>query len=287
MAELGVRLLSPRKPPIKPAPVHLGDYFTEENIDRGARFARGQRRLFLARAMVQAAAISGWAWRPPGWLPGRRLPSVAGGAADAAVLAVVSSILPLPLSAAARRRAIAVGLVTQSWRGWALDLAKAGAIECAMAAAAGGATVAITRRYPRGWWIPAAGGSIAFGVLFAGLAPVLLDPLFNDFVPLEDTELRQDVLDLARGAGVKVGEVLKVDASRRTTAANAYVSGLGPTKRVVLFDTLLERRRGARAVARRPPRCGARHALQRARRACRCVCRSAGQRGPVGCSWNA
>ena len=49
------------------------------------------------------------------------------------------------------------------------------------------------------------------------------------------------MLELARGAGVKVGEVYSVDASRRTTAANAYVSGLGPTKRVVLFDTLLDR----------------------------------------------
>ncbi len=49
------------------------------------------------------------------------------------------------------------------------------------------------------------------------------------------------MLELARAAGVKVGEVYSVDASRRTTAANAYVTGLGPTKRVVLFDTLLDR----------------------------------------------
>ena len=69
----------------------------------------------------------------------------------------------------------------------------------------------------------------------------MLDPLFNDFTPLPEGETRSDVLELAAAAGVKVGEVFSVDASRRTTAANAYVAGLGPTKRVVLYDTLLDR----------------------------------------------
>src|SRR5256885_181300 len=82
------------------------------------------------------------------------------------------------------------------------------------------------------------GLAAAGAVAFAG--PVVLAPLFNDFRPLGDTELRRDVLDLAERAGVRVGEVYVVDASRRTTAANAYVTGLGATKRVVLFDTLLE-----------------------------------------------
>jgi STE24 endopeptidase len=74
---------------------------------------------------------------------------------------------------------------------------------------------------------------------FAG--PVVLDPLFNDFTPLADADLRDDVLGLAAAAGLRVEKVLQVDASRRTSAANAYVNGLGATKRVVLFDTLLER----------------------------------------------
>ena len=82
---------------------------------------------------------------------------------------------------------------------------------------------------------------MVFGGALAALAPVVLDPLFNEFTPLAQGETRSDVLELARAAGVKVGEVYSVDASRRTTAANAYVAGVGPTKRVVLFDTLLDR----------------------------------------------
>jgi STE24 endopeptidase len=74
--------------------------------------------------------------------------------------------------------------------------------------------------------------------MFAG--PVVLDPIFNRFDRLPEGDTRDAVLELARRAGVQVGEVYVVDASRRTTAANAYVTGLGATKRVVLFDTLLE-----------------------------------------------
>src|SRR5438270_345135 len=93
---------------------------------------------------------------------------------------------------------------------------------------------------PRTWWLPGAGAGVgAMGAMvFAG--PVVLDPLFNRFEPLDDGPLRRDVLELAQRAGVRVREVYVVDAGRRTTAANAYVTGLGATKRVVLFDTLIE-----------------------------------------------
>jgi STE24 endopeptidase len=67
----------------------------------------------------------------------------------------------------------------------------------------------------------------------------VLDPIFNRFTPLPEGRLRSEVLDLARRAGVRVGQVYRVDASRRTTGANAYVNGLGATKRVVLYDNLI------------------------------------------------
>jgi STE24 endopeptidase len=68
----------------------------------------------------------------------------------------------------------------------------------------------------------------------------VIAPIFNRFERLPDGETRRDVLELARRAGVEVGEVYVADASRRTTAVNAYVTGIGRTKRVVLFDTLLD-----------------------------------------------
>ena len=101
-------------------------------------------------------------------------------------LAVGLSLPALPLSAISRRRGLAVGLVTQSWRGWAADLLKGAAIESVLAAAAGGAAVAVTRRYPNRWWVPASAGSVLFGAGLAALAPVVLDPLFNEFTPLPE-----------------------------------------------------------------------------------------------------
>jgi STE24 endopeptidase len=244
-AEAGVRLLRPREAPIEPAEVDAGEYFSAEEIARGRRFARPQLAIGVARAALELGALAA-AVRRLRSTPGRRRReapggAVGGGAVAGATLAVAMTIVPLPLSALARRRAIAVGLITQSWRGWAVDLVKSTAIEATLAAGASGAIVAVTRRYPRGWWLPAAVGSVGLGTLLGALAPVLLDPVFNDFTPLPDGETRSDVLALARAAGVEVGQVFSVDASRRTTGANAYVTGLGPTKRVVLFDTLLDR----------------------------------------------
>jgi STE24 endopeptidase len=239
-AEGARRLLTPRSPVIAPAPVDLRQHFSEEEIARGKSFAAPQRALALAAGAVELGSLALVARRPPPLARSASQP-VAGGAAVGALLALGLSAPPLPLRAIARRRAIAAGLDTQSWRGWASDLAKASAIGAGLAGAGGAAAIAATRRYPRYWWAPAAAGSVAFGAVLAALAPVVLDPLFNDFTPLPEGQTRSDVLELAAAAGVKVREVYSVDASRRTTAANAYVSGLGPTKRVVLFDTLLDR----------------------------------------------
>jgi STE24 endopeptidase len=240
-AEAGVRILSPRERPIKPPSVDIRKYFSEAEIERGARYARPQVVLALTRSAIELGALIAVVRRPPRGLRRQFRRPVLGGAATGAGLAVALSLPPLPLAAVSRKRGKAVGLVTQSWRGWAADLLKGGAIEAVLAGAAGAAMVAVTRRWPRRWWLPTSAGSVVFGAVLAAVAPVVLDPLFNDFEALPEGEIRSDVLDLARAAGVKVGEVYSVDASRRTTAANAYVTGLGPTKRVVLFDTLLDR----------------------------------------------
>ena len=158
-----------------------------------------------------------------------------------AFLTLALAVPGLPLQIVARRRRVAVGLDTQTWRGWLSDLAKAEVISTGFAAAAGAGAVAAIRRYPRHWWLAVAGGSVGVGTLLGALAPVVLDPIFNDFTRLPEGQTRSDIEALALAAGVTLGEVYSVDASRRTTAANAYVTGLGPTKRVVIYDTMLDR----------------------------------------------
>ena len=240
-AELGGRLLRPRQGAAKSVEADVRSHFSDAEIERGARYARPQVALGIARSALALGTMAVAVDRIPRVLPKRFTNSLLGGAVTGAGFGLAGSLAPLPLSVVARRRSIAVGLITQSWRGWAADQVKAQTISATISAGAGAATVAVTRRYPQGWWLPAAAGSVVVGSVFAALAPVVLDPVFNDFTPLPEGDTRNDVLDLAYAAGVRVGEIYSIDASRRTTAANAYVTGLGPTKRVVLFDTLLDR----------------------------------------------
>lgn len=240
-AGIAARLLRPRHQATAPAEIDLRTYFDDEEIARASRYARPQQALALAGGAIQLSALVAAILRAPREPLARSSRPVTAGALTGAGLAVGLTLLELPLGAIARRRAMTVGLVTQSWRGWGTDLIKSTAIGAGLAGAAGGAVVVVTRRYPRAWWVPAAAGSTLVGVVFTTLAPLVLDPVFNDFTPLPEGETRTDVLELASAADVQVGEVYSVDASRRTTAANAYVTGLGPSKRVVLFDTLLDR----------------------------------------------
>jgi len=109
-----------------------------------------------------------------------------------------------------------------------------------LGAGAWAAAVAFALALP-GWWVVPAGVALALAVLLLSfVAPVLLEPLFNRFRPLEDEELAASLRGLSQRAGVPVREVLVADASRRTTKVNAYVSGMGRTRRVVVFDTLLQ-----------------------------------------------
>jgi STE24 endopeptidase len=133
------------------------------------------------------------------------------------------------------------GFSTQTVAGWASDRAKGVGIGILLTALPMLGLISSVRLFPS-WWplVAAAGGALIVFVL-SFLAPVLLEPVFNKFAPLRDEELGRDLRGLADRAGVPVRDVLVADASRRTTKHNAYVSGIGKTRRVVLWDTLLDR----------------------------------------------
>ena len=147
----------------------------------------------------------------------------------------------LPIAAWMRARALDVGLATQSWPDWAVDVREGGGDRR-------GHRRASAVSWPWRWCgaSRATGGRrppllvVAYGVVTIWLYPILIDPVFNRFDRLPQGKLRSEVLQLADRAGVDVGQVYRVDASRRTSAANAYVIGLGHSKRVVLYDNLID-----------------------------------------------
>ncbi|TFV65217.1 UNVERIFIED_ORG: M48 family peptidase [Bacillus sp. AZ43] len=156
-------------------------------------------------------------------------------------LAVIGRLATLPLSAYGEVVRHRYGLSTRSWGLWARDVTVSLAIDAALTAFGLLVLVWLARRAPRLWWAWAGAGAAALVVVGSFLWPVVIEPAFNRFEPLAESRLRTDLLQLAEENGTPVEDVLVSDASRRTTTLNAYVSGFGSTRRVVLYDTLLDR----------------------------------------------
>jgi STE24 endopeptidase len=232
-------LFRPRGGLIEPAAVDATAYFSAAQLERAEDFRDPQRLLALAGVALSGVTLAVLAFRLPRDRLGRLRP-IRGAAAAGAGIALVLVLVNLPLDAVRHDRAVDVGLSTQDWGPWLGDVAKAAGIGAAFAGAGAAIAVALWRRFGGRWWIPASAATVALAAVFTYASPLVIEPIFNDFDELPDGELRSEVLDLAERANVDVGEVYRVDASRRTTGANAYVNGLGHTKRVVLYDNLIE-----------------------------------------------
>lgn len=157
----------------------------------------------------------------------------------AALLLALGQVLTLPLDARAESALRRYGLSTQTWTGWADDRLRSLAVQVVLSGIAVLVVLALVRRFPATWW---ATGAVAAALLTVGGSyayPVLVEPVFNRFTPMADGPLRSDLLALAARDHVEVKDVLVADASRRTTALNAYVSGFGASRRIVVYDTLL------------------------------------------------
>ena len=219
----------------------------EFSADERARARAYHRPLYLALlgdVALSAGLLAALAWSSLGdWLfsPLESLSPVPAAAAYAALVTVFSSVLRTPLAFwRGWWRERRWGFSTQGTGGWLGDRGKGLAVSIVLGAGAWAAAVALARALP-GWWALPAGAALALAVLLLSfVAPIVLEPLFNRFRPLGDETLAASLRLLSQRAGVPVREVLVADASRRTTKVNAYVSGIGRTRRVVVFDTLLE-----------------------------------------------
>ena len=209
--------------------------FTAQEIERARRY---HRPLYLAALVRLLLVVAVYALFVGGGIGG--LGWLGESVVWAAIVVVAATLAALPLDlwrGLVRERRWS--LSTQSLAGWATDRARSTALSVVLAAALWAALVALARALPRWWPLVAAGGAAVVVLALTLLAPLVLEPLFNRFHPLPDEELARMLRELATRAGVPLSEVLVADASRRTVRSNAYVSGLGPTRRLVIWDTLL------------------------------------------------
>ena len=129
-------------------------------------------------------------------------------------------------------------MLHMSFRAWLVDVAKGGVVAAVIGLPLMEALYFGFRHLGDWWWLVGGLAYLLFSVVMVNLAPVLIMPLFNKFVLLENDELQARILRLGEKTGAKVRGVYTMDFSRRTSAANAFVTGLGNTRRVVLGDTL-------------------------------------------------
>ena len=213
--------------------------FSKEEIERASRYHRPRYTLLFVRTALTVCVVLALRFGVDRDLDGA---GWAGAAALWAVLVVVAlDLVTLPLDLwQGYLREREWGFSTQTLGSWVADHVKGLAISIVLAAGAWTAVVALGRAWPSWWVVPAAAGAALVVLFLLFVAPVVLEPIFNSFRPLDDTGLAQRLSTLAERVGAPVKTVLVADASRRTNKVNAYVSGLGTSRRVVVWDTLLE-----------------------------------------------
>ena len=233
-------------PPGGPTPVDPTATFTAAEVARANSFAAALRPASLASLLISLLVSAAFGLTRAGAATARLVARpLGGGWVWQALLGTVALVLAgrlatLPLSAYAEVVRHRYGLSTRSWGLWARDVATSTAISAGITALVVLAVVALALRAPRSWWAWAAAGAAGLVVVGSFLYPVVIEPAFNRFEPMPPSALRSDLFALAERSGTPVDDVLVADASRRTTALNAYVSGFGSSRRIVVYDNLLE-----------------------------------------------
>jgi STE24 endopeptidase len=224
-----------------PAPASVTSVFDAAQIARANAYSDPARHLAWASLGVSLAVtcLLGFtplgarlAGRLCGWWWVRVLVAVL-------ALALVGRLVTLPFAIVGHHRSLAYGLTGESWGPWAVDQVKSVLLSVVISGLTVVVLVGCARRWSRAW--PVVAGTLLGALVMLGsfVYPVLVEPAFNHFTSLPDGPLRTQILQLAAAEHVHLDDVLVADASRRTTTLNAYVSGYGSTRRVVLYDTVL------------------------------------------------
>jgi STE24 endopeptidase len=241
----GVLLWRTQVPRLELAELDPRAYFPAGELERIADFRRVTRGLLFGSLAVQIVVLALFVWKAGALAEavsalGRG--RIRTGVLVAAIVACGLWASTLPLAGVShwwRRR---YGLSEQGYAGWLRDQLVSLGLEAALVAATVAVAMALALKLGSSWWLAGGPALAAAGALFFLAQPLVVQPLFNRFEPLADRALATRVEGLGETMGVRVDTVLVADASRRTTAANAYVAGLGPTKRVVFYDTILDGR---------------------------------------------
>ena len=133
------------------------------------------------------------------------------------------------------------GFNTMTLKLWITDTIKSLLISTILTSLVLAVGLFIIQKSPGLWWLWVWCFFLVFGIFMMYISPYVIEPLFHRFTPIEDKEMESDIRALMEKAGIRVNRVFKIDASKRTKHTNAYFTGIGRVKRIVLYDTLLEK----------------------------------------------
>lgn len=175
------------------------------------------------------------------WIISLRLPFMVSGWLFFIFLSYVSDFLSIPFSLYhtfhIENR---YGFNTMTFRLWIADLLKSLILSTVIASLVLFAGLWLMQWSPDHWWFWVWVFLFLFSIFVMYLSPYVIEPLFNKFTPIEDESLKERIMAITEKAGIHVGRILRIDASKRSRHTNAYFTGIGKTKRIVLYDTLLE-----------------------------------------------
>jgi STE24 endopeptidase len=175
------------------------------------------------------------------WVVSLGLSFVVGGAAFFLLLTYASTILSIPFSLYGTFKIERkYGFNTMNARLWVTDLLKNLIITTVFLGAVSVCGFWIIRKSPAYWWLFIWSFFFVFSIFMMYISPYVIEPLFNKFTPLEGGSLEERIRATMERAGIRVSRVFKMDASKRSRHSNAYFSGIGKVKRIVLYDTLIQ-----------------------------------------------
>jgi STE24 endopeptidase len=221
--------------------VPAGQVFTPQEIERGEHVSGLLRHAAWGNILVGVLVAGLLGFTRLGSavvarLPGRWWTKVVLGCF---LVTGAGALASLPLAWSAQRVERSEGLSHQAWGGWIGDRAIAFGVTWVFTAIALVVVLGLARFAPRTWPLWGALAAASLAMIGSFVYPVVVEPLFNDFTPMKAGPLRSHIFALAAKEHVHLDDVLVADASRRTTTLNAYVSGFGSTRRLVVYDTLL------------------------------------------------
>ena len=221
-------------------------HFDQDFLSRSAEYHQYRLQLFLLQTILLLTFLFLLVRGPLGqW--GRKAVEIVGGRlwlARALILGliyVVLALLRLPFSIIRYHHALSYGLRHDTLLLYLTDWTKSFLITGSMVLVVGLLLLGLFAVFPRAWTVIATAVTGLLAVVLTVVAPLLIDPLYYQFRPLENKVLENQLVAMATCAGLVADKVLVANASRRSSSVNAYFTGIGATRRIVLYDTLVEK----------------------------------------------